>query len=344
MTNKLINISELAALVDGELRGEDVAVCDLGDVRTAGAGMLAYIDSKRKTKEISQTKASALIVPKDIGPLPLPTIEVANPALAAAIIHNFLLSKEFVAAGIDTRAVIGSGCTIQEDVSVAPMVVVGDKVQIGHRVKICAGVVIGDEVEIGSDVVIYPNVTILERSVVGDRVTIHSGTVVGSDGFGYAHDNEGRYVKRPQVGHVQVDDDVEIGANVCIDRATFGKTWIKRGCKIDNLIQIAHNVEIGEDSILVAQSGVAGSTSLGKGVIIGGKVAVSGHLKIGNRVTMAGKAGVVSDQEDGAVVAGFPAFSHRKWLRSASVFQKLPELVKDIREIKKKLLEIMGNK
>jgi len=164
--------------------------------------------------------------------------------------------------------------------------------------------------------------------------------VIGSDGFGYAHDREGRHVKRPQVGYVQIDDDVEIGANVCVDRATFGRTWVKRGTKIDNLVQIGHNVEIGEDSIIVSQCGISGSTTLGNGLIMGGKAAVSGHLKIGNRVTMAGKAGVMSDLEDGAVVAGFPAFSHKKWLRAASIFKKLPDLAKEVRELKKRLEKI----
>ncbi|MEN8134982.1 MAG: UDP-3-O-(3-hydroxymyristoyl)glucosamine N-acyltransferase [Thermodesulfobacteriota bacterium] len=340
MDKRWVNISELAALVDGEWHGEDVAVYDMADVNLAVAGQLAYIDSSRKMTAVAETNATALIVPMDCVPLALPIIKVPNPAWAAAVIHNHLLTSEFVATGIDQRAAVGADCSIPEDVAVGAMAVVGDRVQFGRLVMIGAGVVIGDDVRIGSNVQIRPNVTIMDRSIIGDRVIIHSGTVIGSDGFGYAHDNEGRHVKRPHVGYVQIDDDVEIGANTCVDRATFGRTWIKRGTKIDNLVQIAHNVEIGADSILVAQSGVAGSTSLGEGVIMGGKVAVNGHLKIGNRVTMAGKAGVVSNQDDGAVVAGFPAFPHKKWLRAASVFQKLPDLVRDVREIKKKLQEI----
>ena len=340
MAKRWVNISELAALVDGKWHGEDVAVHDLADVNTAVAGQLAYIDDGRKIAVVTETKASALIVPRDADHLALPIIKVANPTWAAAVIHNHLLEKEFVATGIDQRAVVGGNCSIPEDVSIAAMVMVGERVQVGQRVKICGGVVIGDDVKIGSDVLIHPNATILAGSIVGDRVIIHSGTVVGSDGFGYAHDSEGRHVKRPHVGYVQIDDDVEIGANVCIDRATFGRTWIKRGTKIDNLIQIAHNVEIGEDSIMVAQSGISGSTILGNGVVMGGKAAIGGHLKIGNHVTLAAKAGVMDNQADGVVVAGFPAFLHKKWLRSVSIFQKLPDLVRDVREIKKKLKEI----
>ncbi|MCK4838110.1 MAG: UDP-3-O-(3-hydroxymyristoyl)glucosamine N-acyltransferase, partial [Desulfobulbaceae bacterium] len=251
MAKRLVNISELAALVDGEWHGEDVAVNDLAAIHTAVAGQLAYIDNSRKITAVAQTRASALIVPFDVGPLSLPIIKVSNPAWAAAVIHNYLLREEFVGTGIDQRAIVGANCSIPEDITIAAMAVVGDRVQLGQRSKICPGVVIGDDVKIGSDVLIHPNASILDRSIIGDRVIIHSGTVVGSDGFGYAHDNEGHHVKRLHVGYVQIDDDVEIGANTCIDRATFGKTWIKRGTKIDNLVQIAHNVEIGEDSIIV---------------------------------------------------------------------------------------------
>lgn len=341
MDKRLVNISELAALVGGEWQGEDVAVSGMADLHDAVAGQLAYIDSSRKITAVADTGASALIVPKDVGLLALPTIVVANPAWAAAVIHNHLLAQEFMATGIDPRAVVGANCSIPEDVAIAAMVVLGDGVSLGSRVRFGAGVVIGNDVKIGSDVRLHPNVTILADSVIGDRVIIHSGTVIGSDGFGYAHDHAGRHVKRPHVGYVQIDDDVEIGANSCVDRATFGRTWIKRGTKIDNLVQIAHNVEVGEDSIIVAQAGVSGSTTLGDGVIMGGKAAISGHLQIGSRVTVAAKAGVINNQEDGSVVAGFPAFSHKSWLRAAAVFQKLPDLFRDVRKIKQDLQEVV---
>ncbi|MDF1577568.1 MAG: UDP-3-O-(3-hydroxymyristoyl)glucosamine N-acyltransferase [Desulfurivibrionaceae bacterium] len=342
MNKKKLRISVLAALVDGEWRGEDVAVQELADLAGAGVGQLAYIDDIRKMAAAAECSASALIVPLAAEELSLPVIKVSDPAWAAAVIHNHLLSKDFVARGVDARAVVGEGCSIPDEVSVGPLALIGDRVQLGHRVEIKAGVVIGDGVTIGSDVLIHPNATILDGSIIGDRVIIHSGVVIGADGFGYAHDQQGRHVKKPHVGYVRIDDDVELGANVCVDRGTFGPTWIKRGVKIDNLVQIAHNVEIGEDSIIVSQSGIAGSTTIGRNVIMGGKVAVSGHLKIGNRVTMAGKAGVISDLEDGAVVAGFPAFAHKKWLRAVALFQKLPELAREVRELRIKLQELAG--
>jgi len=341
MAENWVNISELAALVGGEWQGdEDIAVCTLADIDKGTEGQLAYLERGRNIDDASGTGASALIIPRGCVKPQLPVIIVDDPVWAAAVIHNHLLEKAFVARGVHGQAVVGDDCIVPEDVSIEPLAVLGNRVRLGDRAQIASGVVIGDDVRIGHDAIIYPNVTILDRSVLGDRVTIHSGTVVGSDGFGYAHDDKGRHVKRPQVGYVQIDDDVEIGANVCVDRGTFGRTWIKRGTKIDNLVQIAHNVEIGEDTIMVAQGGISGSTVLGKGVVMGGKAAVSGHLKIGDRVTMAAKAGVINDQEDGVVVAGFPAFSHKKWLRASAAFQKLPEMIREVREIRKRMQEI----
>ena len=337
-------ISELASLVNGEWQGEiDVAIYEMADLNTAEEGQIAYLDSKRKAQEALETGAAALIVPRDMEDLPVPVVKVDNPAWAAAVIHTHLLRKEFVASGIDGRAVIGLDCSISEDVSIEPLVVVGDRVKVGHRTQIKPGVVIGNDVVIGDDVLLYPNVTILDGSVLGNRIIIHSGTVIGSDGFGYAHDSQGHHVKRPHVGYVQIDDDVEIGANVCVDRATFGRTWIKRGTKIDNLVQVAHNVEIGEDTIIAGQSGIAGSTVVGKGLVVGGHSAISGHLNLGDRVTVAGHSAVINNQDDGVVVAGFPAFPHKQWLRASAAFQRLPGLVKEIREIKNKLAAIEKN-
>ena len=344
MGRKWIKISELASLVNGEWQGhEDVEICDMADLNSVQEGQIAFLDNKRMIREAEGSRATALIVPNDMEDLALPVIKVKNPAWAAAVIHNYLLKKDFVATGIDARAVIGSGCSIAEDVSIGPLAVIGDGVTIGHRATIKPGVVIGDNVEIGDDVLLHPNVSVLDGSILGDRIIIHSGTVVGSDGFGYAHDDMGHHVKRPHVGYIQIDDDVEIGANSCLDRSTFGRTWIKQGTKIDNLVQVAHNVEIGEHSIIAGQSGIAGSTVVGKGLVVGGHSAISGHLKLGDRVTVAGHSAVINNQEDGVVVAGFPSFSHKKWLRASAAFQKLPDLVKQIREIKNKLSEIEKN-
>lgn len=336
--------SELADFVDGEFVGaEDLEIFELADLESAGVGQVAFVTGKGKLAQAEKTGASLLLVPKDFPPLSRTIIKVADPTWAATVIQHRLTSRDFVAKGIHPSAVISSDCCIPEEVSIAPLVCLGARVRLGHRVCIGAGSFVGDDVVIGDDTLLHPNVTVLAGSLLGARVIVHSGTVIGSDGFGYAHDRHGRHLKRIHVGHVQIDDDVELGANVCVDRATFGRTWIKRGTKIDNLVQVAHNVEIGEDSILVSQSGVAGSTVLGNGVVMGGKAAIGGHLKLGNRVTVAGKAGVTSDLADGEVVAGFPAIPHKQWLRAATALPRLPELLKEIREIKKQLVDLVNS-
>lgn len=338
---KSIKASELAVLVRGELVGQvDPLISALVDLESAESGEVSFLSGKPRPGQIESCRASLLLVPRGCPPLPMATIQVDDPVWAAAVIHNHLLARDFLPGGIHPSVVVGRHCTIPEEITIGPLVCLGDRVTIGRRVRIGPGCVIGNDVVIGDDCLLHPNVTILERSVLGARVILHSGTVVGSDGFGYAHDRQGRHLKRPHVGYVQIDDDVELGANVCVDRGTFGRTWIKRGTKIDNLVQVAHNVRIGEDSILVSQCGISGSTILGDGVIMGGKAAVSGHLRIGNRVTMAAKAGVTHDLEDGAVVAGFPALPHKKWLRVVTAIPRLPELLREFRELKKLVADL----
>lgn len=330
--------SELAELVGGELvGGTDQDISGLADLDSAGIGHIVFATDKGRLPQLEETRASLLLVPKRFPELHRPHIRVDDPVWAATVIQQRLESREFLATGIHPSAVVGKDCAIPEEVSIAPLVCVGERVRMGRRVKIGAGCVIGDDVVIGDDTLLHPNVSLLDRSLLGARVIVHSGTVIGSDGFGYAHDRQGHHLKRLHLGHVQIDDDVELGANVCVDRATFGRTWIKRGTKIDNLVQVAHNVEIGEDTILVSQCGISGSTVLGNGVIMGGKAAISGHLKIGNRVTIAGKAGVTASVGDGEVVAGFPAIPHKQWLRAVTLFPRLPELFKELRELRKRL-------
>lgn len=330
--------SELAELVEGELfGGVNPEISGLADLDFAGEGHIAFATAKDRLPKLAETRASLLLVPRSFPELHCPHIRVDDPVWAATVIQHRLEAREFLATGIHPSAVVGDNCVIPPEVSIAPLVCVGERVRIGRRVKIGAGCVIGDDVVIGDDTLLHPNVSVLDRCLLGARVIVHSGTVIGSDGFGYAHDLRGRHLKRLHVGHVQIDDDVELGANVCVDRATFGRTWIKRGTKVDNLVQVAHNVEIGEDSILVSQVGISGSTILGNGVILGGKAAIAGHLKIGNRVTVAAKSGVTGSVGDGEVVSGFPAIPHKQWLRAATLFPRLPELFKELRELRKQL-------
>lgn len=338
---KAKSLTDLAALVQGELVGPaDLMITGLNDLAGAGKGDITFLADHRRASELTGCRASAVIVPLSMMPCDLPVIKVRDPYLAAALIHNCFLSRPYHAGGIHPAAVVGEECVIPPAVSIAPHAVIGNRVRLGERVTVHPGVVIGDDVAIGDETVLYANVTVVARSVIGKRVIIHPGAVIGSDGFGYATDPGGRHVKRPHVGFVQIDDDVEIGANVCIDRGTFGKTWIREGAKLDNLVQLGHNVVIGAHSLLVAQVGIAGSTRTGHHVVIGGQVGLAGHLEIGNGVMIAAKSGVHNNQEDGAVIAGIPAITHKKWLRASTAFAKLPEIIRELRELKRQLAEL----
>ncbi|MDH3392745.1 MAG: UDP-3-O-(3-hydroxymyristoyl)glucosamine N-acyltransferase, partial [Desulfobulbaceae bacterium] len=340
MVQKNETLAELARMVDGEVAGDPKTVIHgLGDIDGAEAGEITFVTKAARMDLLADCLASAVIVPQDAEHIDRPAIKVRDPYLAAAVIQQFFLAEPFVPTGIHPAAHVGDNCVLSDQISVGPMAVVGNRVTIGERVVLHPGVVVGDDVVIGDDTVLHANVSIRAGCRIGSRVIIHDGTVVGSDGFGYATDSRGNHVKRPHVGTVRIDDDVEIGANVCIDRGTFGTTWVKQGVKVDNLVQIAHNVVVGENSILVAQVGIAGSSELGRNVVVGGQAAISGHLKLGDRVMVAGKSGVHNSQEGGVVVAGIPAISHRIWLRSSAAFAKLPELLKRVRNLEKKLAE-----
>jgi len=241
--------------------------------------------------------------------------------------------------GISSSAYIGKKFICGEEVSIAPFVVVGDNVTLGNRVFVHPNVVIGDNVSMGDDVQIYSNVTILERCIIGNRVTIHAGTVIGSDGFGFSLEG-GTYYKIPHIGIVQIDDDVEIGAGNTIDRATFGKTRICRGVKTDNLVQIAHNVTVGEDTILIAQVGISGSVTIGKNAILAGQAGIAGHLNVGDNAIVGPKAGVAKSVPEGQVVSGAAAMPHKLWLRVQNVLPKLPEFIKKVSKIEKRLNKI----
>lgn len=337
---KSVSVADLAKMVDGEVVGDaSVMVTSFAPLTAAGPGQISFLVKVITGDQLEALKglqAAALIAPQKLeGEFSFPLIKVADPYLAEAKIHSFLVTEEFVAKGVHPRAYVGDDCELSDEITIKPLACVGDRVKIGARVTIESGAVIGDDVVIGDDCTIKANATLNERTVLGNKVVIHSGTVIGSDGYGYATDKMGNHFKRPQMGCVQIDDDVEIGSNTCVDCATYGVTHIKSGVKIDNQVQLGHNVVIGENSLIVAQAGIAGSTKLGRNVVLGARAATVGHLDIGDRVMMAAGAGAMSSIEAGSVVGGIPAMPVRQWRKAALLYTKLPELHKDIRRLKK---------
>jgi len=343
VTVKSVFLRQLSELVQGELVGNgEVQIHELNALETAGQGAISFLAQAKNEASLATTAASAVIVPMAIETAAVPIIRVRDPYLAAAMIHNFLLATSFLATGVHPKAHVGDQTELPDQISIAPLAVIGQRVRLGQRVTIESGVVIGDDVWIGDDTSILANVTVRHGCRIGSRVTIHPGAVIGSDGYGYATDSKGFHVKRPQVGIVQIDDDVEIGANTCIDRATFGKTWIKSGAKIDNLVQVGHNVVVGENCLLVAQVGIAGSTSLGRNVVLGGQAGLSGHIHLEDGVMVAAQGGVHNNQSRGAAIAGTPAIPMKKFARVVAVMGKLPEIVTELRRIRKEIAALQG--
>lgn len=341
----MVTLDQIAELVNGELVGDPrCEISGASPLDEAAQGHVAFAEKGSGLKRVAETKASAVIVPKGFTHPGVNLIQVDNPRLAFARALAMIYPPAEPGGRVHPTAVIGEGCRIGDRVSIAAGVVLGDNVTLGDRVILHPNVVIGDQVTIGAETLIYPNVSILERCRIGCRVIIHSGTVIGSDGFGFVFD-QGRHHKMPQVGIVQVDDDVEIGANNTIDRATMGKTWLKAGVKTDNLVHIAHNVTIGEHSVIVAHVGIAGSTTIGRHAIIAGQAGIGGHLTLGDQVTVGPQCAVAQSVPDKQVVSSTTlAMPHGTWLRLQKVLPELPGLLKKIRNLEKQLDQTKGKK
>ena len=327
-------LKEIATLIDGEIIGdEDIVVTGVCGIKEAKEGDLTFVANPRYMSLVNNTKASAIITSKDVRSAPKPIIRTENPSLAFAKMVALMAPNEVKKPkGIHPTAVIGECVKLGKNVSIEPYVVLEDNVEIKDNTILYAGVYVGHHTKIGKDCVVYPYVIIRERVTIGDRVIIHGGTVIGSDGFGFST-VKGVHHRIPQIGTVIIEDDVEIGANVTIDRARFDKTLIGKGTKIDNLVQIAHNVVIGENSIIVAQSGISGSTTIGKNVTLAGQSGVIGHITIGDNVVVAAQAGVTKSIPPNTCVSGYPAKQHILAKRINACVQSLPELYKRVREL-----------
>jgi UDP-3-O-[3-hydroxymyristoyl] glucosamine N-acyltransferase len=335
-----ISLAQIHGLVGGELVGSPQAtVTSLAGFEEAGPNDLTFVTGDRMLKTSGPIVAGALLTHRHLAEIPNPYIVVANPTLAFAQVAKIFFCPVAPPRGIDATVVRGIDTQINSDVSIWPGVTLGDRVRIGARVTLYPGVFVGDDTTIGDDTLLYPNVVVREGCTIGARVIIHSGTVIGSDGFGYVQD-QGRHYKIPQLGGVVIEDDVELGANVTVDRATLGQTVIMQGTKIDNLVQIAHNVTIGPHSILVSQVGIAGSTRVGHHVMIGGQAGLADHIVIGDHVMIAARAGVNRSLEPNQIVSGAPVMPHEVWVKAQAVIPRLPELRQAIRTLEERMTQL----
>jgi UDP-3-O-[3-hydroxymyristoyl] glucosamine N-acyltransferase len=339
-------LKEIAERVGGKVLGDDrMVITGINSLAEACPGQISFFADPRYKEGLRSTKASALFIEEPNPTFQGPQVIVRHPALAYAKVAALFAPPVSRFPGISEKASISESAVVGANVSIYPLAYVGENAVIGDHAVLFPGVFVGERVRIGNRTILFPNVTVLNDCVVGNDVVVHAGTVIGSDGFGFVRDGAIN-VKIPQMGVVQIDDQVEIGANNCIDRAALGKTWIKRGVKTDNLVQIAHNVVIGEDTVLVAQAAVGGSVSIGKQVVIGGQVAVRDHLRVADRAMIGSQSGVAKSLGPGEIVSGSPAMSHRLWLKTSALIPHLPELVARLRRLEKRLddLEKRGKK
>ncbi len=329
-------LREIAELVNGRLlKDEQIVISGVTNIEEAGSGDITFAVPPH-LKKAETSNAAAVIIPEGIEEFNKPAVIVENPRLAFTQLLEVFMPLPQVERGIHPTAVIGEKVRLGKNVAVLAHAVIDSQAEIGDNTIIYPHTYIGRQTIIGCDTIIYPNVSVRESCQIGSRVIIHSGAVVGSDGFGFVT-IQGKHRKVPQVGTVIIEDDVEIGANAAIDRATTGKTIVKSGTKIDNLVHLAHNVVIGQDCFLVAQTGIAGSVTVGNHVTFAGQSGSAGHLSIGDNCVFAARCAPIGNVPDNSFYAGFPGRPHKEWLRAEAAVHKLPELIKRINELEKRL-------
>lgn len=333
-----VTLREIAKLVEGELAGdENIVITGISGIKEAKKGDITFLANPKYEALLETTEASAIITSKLPVNSPKPLIKTENPSFAfAKVMAMFAPDAIRHPKGISSQAFVSTKAKIGKNVAIGPFTIIEDNVTVGDDTIIYGNCYIGHDTKIGAKCIIYPNVSVRERITVGSRVIIHCGAVIGSDGFGFAM-VKGVQEKIPQIGTVIIEDDVEIGANVTIDRARFDKTFIGKGTKIDNLVQVAHNVIIGENCTIVAQAGISGSTTLGKGVILAGQAGLVGHITVGDGAIAAAQAGVTKSIPPRTMVSGYPARPHDVAKRVNACVQNLPQLVKRIKELEQKI-------
>ncbi len=332
-----MRLDELARRLECRLEGDGGLEVDaVRGLEEAGPQDLSYVASERYLPRLRASAAGAVILSEGGPPPDRPALRTANPLLAFARALTILHPQAVPAVGIHAAAVVAPDARVDPEASVDALTVVGSSSEVGAGTVLHAHVSVGADVRIGRDCRIFPHVVLLDGVRLGDRVIVHSGTVIGADGFGFARDGP-RYVKVPQIGRVVIEDDVEIGANVTIDRATLGETRIGRGTKIDNLVQVAHNVRVGSDTVIVAQAGIAGSSRIGSRVTLAGQVGIVDHVEVGDEAVVGAQAGVTKDVRPGSVVLGSPAIPHREFKRQVGALARLPELRHLLRALEERL-------
>lgn len=330
-------LGQLAEFLGGVAVGDAATVITgVQGIEEAGSGDITFLANPKYMKFLETTAASAVIVAPDVDPAPKPHIRIDNPYLAfAKVVALFSVGiRDYF--GVSPQAFVHPEAHVDPECAIYPFAYVGKGARVKRKTVLYPGVYLGDGASVGEESVLYPNVVVMDRCIIMDRVIIHGGTVIGADGFGFAHEGD-KQVKFPQIGIVVIESDVEIGSNCSIDRAALGQTRIGRGVKMDNLIQIGHNVVVEEDSILVAQVGISGSTHVGKKVVLAGQAGLVGHITVGDGAIVTAKTGVYKDIGPGEVMSGYPMIPHKKWLRAMPLVAKLPDLKKEIAALEKRI-------
>lgn len=334
---------QIADFIGGKVEGNNNATVDtFAKIEEGKNGAISFLSNPKYTHFIYDTESSIVLVNDDLRlerPVKATLIRVKNAYESVAKLLQLYASMLPKKKGIDECAYVSPKATVGKDAYVGAFACIGDGAKIGDSVQIYPHAVIGDNVTIGDGSIVYPNVTIYEGCRIGQRVTIHAGTVIGADGFGFAPNAEG-YDKIPQIGIVIIEDDVEIGANTCVDRSTMGATVIHKGVKLDNLIQVAHNVEIGENTVMSAQVGIAGSTKVGAWCMFGGQVGLAGHITIGDKTFLGAQSGVPGNIKGNETLIGTPPMKPKDYFRSQAIFRRLPEMYKQMAEMQKKIEEL----
>lgn len=338
---------QIAQFVQGVIEGdENATVNTFAKIEDGKPGAISFLSNPKYTHYIYDTESSIVLVDKSVElekPTKATLIRVDNAYECVAKLLQLYESMKPKKTGVDSLAFVSPSAKIGENVYIGAFAYIGDNVVIGDGCQIYPNVVICENAKVGNDCLFYPNVTIYHDCHVGNRVTLHAGSVVGSDGFGFAPSENG-YDKIPQIGIVTIEDDVEIGANTCIDRSTMGSTYVRKGVKLDNLVQIAHNTDIGANTVMSAQVGVAGSTKVGQWCMFGGQVGIAGHITIGNKVFLGAQSGVPSSLKDDQTLIGTPPMEKLPYFKSQAIFQRLPDLYKQIQKLQKEVDELKKSK